>query len=221
MQLYITKGDIKVIIFDLDGTFYPYSFYEKQYYEFSVNTIMDLFGKEKTNAMRILSDNGVYEHYIPDKSKSLTDLVLRKGIGIDKWNSYRDKHFVISNFDKIETVKVCTLNKLKRIYKLYLVTNSTMNTTKRILEELNIQEEIFESIYSSESMYVCNIKKGKEYIYSLVKKENGIRFEDMLAVGDRYRVDLLPLVEQGGNGILVKTPDEIDKIQNILDERRV
>lgn len=221
MEQYLIKGDIKVIIFDLDGTLYPYSFYEKQYYEFSINTIINLFGKDKCDAIRILSDYGIYEHYIPDKSRSLTDLVLSKGISIDKWNSYRDKHFVISNLDKAETVKLCTLNGLKEIYKLYLVTNNTMKTTKRILEEIGIKEEIFENIYSSENMYVCKKKKGKEYVYSLIKEKNRLQFENMLAVGDRYNVDLLPLLEQGGSGILIKMPDEIDLIQKILVERRI
>lgn len=221
MQQYIITGDIKVIIFDLDGTFYPYSFYEKQYYEFSINAMMDLFEKDKYDAIRTLSECGIYDHYIPDKSKSLTDLVLSRGISINKWNSYRDKYFVISNFDKVETVKSRTLNELKVIYKLYLVTNNTMKTTKRILKELGVQEEIFEKIYSSENMYVCKTKKGKGYVYSLIKEKNRLQFENMLAVGDRYNVDLLPLLEQGGNGILVKMPDEIDMIQDILVERRV
>lgn len=221
MEQYNIQGDIKVIIFDLDGTLYPYSFYEKQYYEFSIKTMIDLFGKDKCDAIKMLSDYGVYDHYIPDKSKSLTDLVLSRGISLDKWNSYRDKYFVISNLGKAETVKLCTLNELKKFYKLYLVTNNTIKTTKKILKELGVQEEIFENIYSSENMYVCKKKKGKGYVYSLIKEENGLQFENMLAVGDRYNVDLLPLLEQGGNGILVKTPDEIDMIQNILAERRV
>lgn len=220
MQCYIVNSDIKAIIFDLDGTFYPYSFFEKQYYEFSIKAMIYLFKKDKEEAIRELSDYGVYEHYIPDKSKSLTDYVLSKGISIDDWNTYRDNHFVISDFNHVETVNVCTLCELKGSYKLYLVTNNTWDTAKRILDELGIQTEMFEKIYSSENMYVCKEKKGKGYVYSWIKEENNLQFKNMLAVGDRYNVDLLPLLERGGNGILVKTPDEIDMIQNILDVRK-
>ena len=216
MQIFLKENCIRIIIFDLDGTFYPYSFYKEKYYAFAVQAVMELFGRKQDDAIEILNEYGIYENYIPNKTKSLTDLVLMKGIGINEWNEYRDEHFVITGFAKTQTVKMETLINLKREFKLYLVTNDTITTTKRILKELSIDFEIFSGIYTSEDMYVQETKKEKDYIYSLIKEKNEVSFKNMLAIGDRYTVDILPLLKYGGNGILIKEPNDIDKVQNII-----
>ena len=101
-----------------------------------------------------------------------------------------------------------------------MVTNNTKKSTNRILDELCIKKDIFRNIYTSEDMYISAVKKGKEYIYSLISKKERLQYKNMLSVGDRYSVDILPLLQQGGSGILVKSPSEISMIQSILDERR-
>ena len=216
MQIFLKENCIRIILVDLDGTFYPYSFYKEKYYAFAVQAVMELFGRKQDDAIEILNEYGIYENYIPNRTKSLTDLVLMNGIGINEWNEYRDEHFVITGFAKTQTVKIETLINLKREFKLYLVTNDTITTTKRILKELSIDLKIFSGIYTSEDMYIRETKKEKDYIYSLIKEKNKVSFKNMLVIGDRYTVDILPLLKYGGNGILIKEPNDIDKVPNII-----
>jgi len=55
-------------------------------------------------------------------------------------------------------------------------------------------------------------------VYANIAKELNILPSNMLVIGDRLKVDVEPLLELGGSGIIVKHPDEFKIILNEMNK---
>ena len=148
---------------------------------------------------------------------SFTEFIISKGISPSEWNTFRDENYKITGFENTCVVTETTLRNIGKERSLYLVSNNSQKTIIRILNEMSIPKHLFECIYSSNDMINLYKKCTKKHIYQHIKAELGCSYQDMLAIGDRYISDLKPLIDFGGNGILVDSPTEIEGIALILN----
>ena len=71
---------------------------------------------------------------------------------------------------------------------------------------MNISKKIFKKIITADS---GEYKGDKLEGIKLISKISGIALKNILSVGDKYWVDIEPFIKIGGNGFLVKNPEDI------------
>lgn len=209
MKQYINSHNIKAILFDVDGTFYPVSFYISVYYQFLITAMRHYFDYDEEKAVAELDAYGIYPYFDP-KAKSGTDYMINHGITVTKWNRYRDLYYRLDDFSHTETVKAQTLQALSLQYDLFIISNNTPAVIADTLSQMAIDPEWFKRIYTSVDLIKDGQKCSKDYVYRQIHDTYHYDYGQMLAVGDRYPVDLAPLIHLGGNGLQVDHPDDID-----------
>ncbi len=198
------KMNFKLLIFDMDGTLYDLNDvlsmnYSMQIAFFSRKTKMDA-----EEAIRLFNKNGIFP-YICKESKSATEFFASNGLSKIEWNNFRESHFDI---DKINVTKAvdssCIVNNSQR-YKLVLLTSNSYNNVVNILERLSIPLSSFTEIVTSDICY--NLPNfNKKDAMRLISSKYGIPFSSILSIGDRYSTDIAPMLELGGYGALLKSP---------------
>ena len=216
MEIFINNKEIDAVIFDMDGTFYPIEFYQDNYYKFAVLAVKHFLSLSDKDCISYLHNNGIAPNNNPINAASLTDLILNTGVSLQEWNRFRDENFILTGFKNTETVSLESLIKIAEKADIFIMTNNTDCSTKRILQELCIPRALFKDVVTSQRLVVGNKKMTKEYGYSQLATKYKYHYNQMLAVGDRYFVDIQPLTELGGNGILVEKPTDIDFIADLI-----
>lgn len=198
---------------DFDGTLYSNSLYMKNYYDFAIEALKDFFGYSRNEAKEILLDNKIY-YRETSKNGSVTQLMLRLGVSLQEWNTYRNKYFHIKiEKDKIVDKKI--LYEITKSYPVFLLTNNTLCEVSVLLSQMDVSKNIFQKIITADSE---EYKGDKLEGIKIISKNNGIPLKNILSVGDKYMVDIEPFVKIGGNGFLVKNPGEISALWEKLKE---
>lgn len=206
---------IKVIIFDFDETMY-YSANIKTYYvEYIKNTLRTLTDLPDETIIELMEKYGFM-------SSGETRIGFGKnchkfGVTPEQWNSYRIDNFFQIDYENAEIIDNAVYKKLAEKYKLYIVSNEVYENIVYKGEKLNIDLTpfIIRAPYKSE---VLNNKFTKQDVMEQIIKENNISPAEAMVFGDRYNVDILPMENLGGSGVLVKHPREIEQYakENLL-----
>jgi len=210
MKQYIYSNKIKLIILDLDGTLYPRDLYFNKYYDFTVKSLNRLFNFSSDDAIRILNNFGISADHSKDQ-ESISALIISLGMSIKDWNDYRDKNFNIESLVNPNKELVSYLKYLKRFYKIVIFTNNTKITSEKILNRIGIfNESIIDFLLTSD--YGLELKPHKEG-FEFIKVKFGLLFSEIVSIGDRESIDIKPLLDLGGNGILISNPSELLEIE--------
>jgi FMN phosphatase YigB (HAD superfamily) len=219
MQKILNHKGHKAIIFDMDGTFYPNSVCEKQYHDFAILAVMHYMDCSRSEAVGVLTDARIATFTQSENPNSLTDLIVNHGITMQDWNSFREEHYILDFFSGCESVNPRTLVSLKRSYRLFLVSNNTLKSIQHILHALNVPLETFDEIYPSTSMMRGGKKMMKDYVYEQICRKYKLSPQQVIVVGDRFAVDVLPMLDLGGDGFVIERPSDIDLIAGELEDR--
>ncbi|MCD8178060.1 MAG: HAD family hydrolase [Tannerellaceae bacterium] len=217
MKLYISNNRISTIIFDMDGTLYPRNIYQKKYYDFTLSSIQHIFNKTKREAIEILKGENITDNP-KNEQGSVSYLMRNLGMSIKDWNNYRDNHMDVSIFINANPKLVKCIGLLKEKFRLAVITNNTQKSTEKILSKIGFNSTSFDIIITSDSNLGL---KPSPISFSHIKEKYQLYYQEMLSIGDRYIVDIKPLLDLGGNGIEVSTTDEIIYIieNNIIIEK--
>jgi HAD superfamily hydrolase (TIGR01549 family) len=208
MRLYIRGSSFKAIVFDLDGTLYPRETYISAYYDFTLHALGELLHYGRKDAEEALRKENISGDP-KAKQGSVSSLMVRLGVPIDFWNKYRDEKFALSRLVSYDPELEEGVRRLGSSYHLAIVTNNTLITTKNILAKLGLADADFSLIITSDSE--LSVKPiSKCFIH--VAERLTISPHAMLSIGDRFKVDIEPLLALGGSGILVSGPKEIPLI---------
>jgi len=202
---------IDTIIFDLDGTFYENDLDMSNYYHLAKDFLIVKFDLSENEAENLLKQYNVFQKF-SENSGSVTTMMLKLGIDREEWNTYRNNNFNLKVFDNRNFVNPNFLLYLEKQYKLFLLTYNTASTTEKILKSIGISKDLFIDIFTSDSALWQNTSFSKKEAFVYISENFNIPFEKMLSVGDRHEVDILPLLELGGSGVLVKNPKEIENV---------
>lgn len=205
MQTYLNNTFFETLIFDLDGTLYPRIIYLSEYYNFALKASKELLGLSDDEAKVFLESGNIFQNPIGEPG-SVSSLLVRRGISLRNWNDYRNKYFDISIHVSLDIELVGTLQTLSKLYKLALITNNTSKITRQILNKLGLLETIFSVILTSDDNIAL---KPDIQSFAYVLKRLGTQPKSMLSIGDRYNVDIAPVLTIGGSGVLVYEPHEI------------
>lgn len=201
---------IKAIIFDLDGTLYDLADIAKVYYDIEIRFLKDYFHKTGEEAAAFLSENGVTKEP-SEKAKSATDLFYRIGVPKKVWVDFREKYFDPSGIKKEKAVSEAVLREFSEQAPIYLLSSNTYCNIEKILDKIGLAPTLFKEVYCSDKSPCGGIFTKKEVIASLIG-ELSIQPSELLSVGDRYNTDVVPALELGAKGAVVKEPAAVSAL---------
>lgn len=211
MEYYINNKSIKSIIFDFDETLYYSETMQDEYINFIKNSVMDLTGQSEDKVVSLMSEIG----FVKDNQSRprMRNSVVHFGSSIEAWDKYRENHFFIPDASKIISVNNESLAKLKQLFSLSIVSTEMVANIKTKAEKYNIDLSNFKYIYGSTS-YETTTEKSTFYKEIISKEE--ITPKEVVVIGDRFKVDIQPLLDMGGNGILIKTNKDLEQAIKFL-----
>jgi len=211
LKLYINESIFTLIIFDLDGTFYERRIYLKLYYDFAARFITSNTSMFTDEAYDYLKSKGF------DKSLgsvSVTDLIKDLGISLSYWNKVRDNEFDISSLLKPSKELIASVNLICKNYKTAILTNNTKFSAIRILKKIGFPPDTFTYLHTSDD---SNITKPMSEVFEIVADRLAVPYNEILSIGDRFEIDIEPVLKIGGSGVLVNGPQEVaDFLQSEL-----
>ena len=201
---------IKLFIFDMDGTLYYLGDLIRSGFDTSVSFLKEYLGMTKAEAISFLNENHIYP-YLSKEAKSTTQLFNTKGYDIDKWNEYRSQHFPYEDINIDNAIKEATLLSFKQIAPIVLLTNNTPTNIQKVLKQIHINQDIFEKIVINEQ---TDGHSSKRYAMEKLVQEYNLETDNVLSIGDRYDVDALPMLEIGGKALIIEHPLYLKEIIN-------
>lgn len=206
-----------LIIFDMDGTLYDLSDVMGVVYETQVSFLQERMGWTRGKVIQFLGENDI-EPQVTQKSKSATELFNRLGFGRQEWAEYRQKIFPIEKIDPSKAVKPDLLERFAKLGDIVLLTSNTTLVCERILSRIGITKNLFVKI-------VCSDTEGVEMPFNkfieMSKLMGGGSYKSMVSIGDRYQTDIVPALELGGSGCLVKSVSSLEKICHDMESRHL
>ena len=206
---------IKVIIFDFDETMYTSSTIKEYYVKYIKQTLTDLTSLSEKEILTLMEKYGFMSN--GKERISFGKNCEKFGVTKEQWNNYR-----IDNFFQIDYKNAVTSNneiyeKLSKLKKLFIVSNEVKENLVYKAKMMNIDLKPF-TIYAPLKKDVLTYKSNKEDCYKKIIEECQVSPDDVLVVGDRYNVDILPLENLGGHGILINNAKQIEDIfkENVL-----
>ena len=195
--------NIKVIIFDFDGTLYKYLEW-KGYNQFFIKGIRKLFPELSDDEFNFYIKK--YKILNGDRTSERTAKLL-----LDLHNSTKGFYNFLKtvdfacNWEDGEIFPQELLEKLSKKYKLIIVSNSAEENIKFVSKNMGIDLKYFKEIISNQFKKedltkAYNLKK-------ILKKENVLPSQ-ILMVGDSYKYDLKPARELGFRTLLIKDNKE-------------
>ena len=203
---------VKAIIFDLWGTtiengVYPSPSKQAMYFLRVRSTFSDFIVKFEESFMRKehASLKEGFEAVVNDFDLRIPDFVYDKLVGM--WN----KNAILSK-EYPDTRKA--LEELrKQGYKLFLLTNIDKSSYDQLNEKFKL-EELFDEVYPS---FRIGLLKSNKESYEQLLKENKLKKQDVVMVGDSVESDIKSAEEAGVKAILVDRKDNREYEPKVKD----
>lgn len=206
--------DIKLIIFDLDGTLYNLDDVVALNYKMQIDFYSQKVSKPRSEVINIFSENGIFP-IMTEKSKSATEFFVRSGVSSNEWNSYREEHFDVSMIDKSCAATELQVKDFAEIAPLVLLSSNSFKNITKILSHIGIDKDLFEDIICSDHKYSdSSFKKIDEM--KLLKDRYKIDASSVISVGDRFKTDIEPMLSIGGLGVRVNGPQDLSDVLDAL-----
>ena len=199
---------IKNIIFDLDGTLYNSPEVFRQFAEAAYYTYAKVTKIPIEEAKKILEKRRAELARQKGFAVPYTLALISYGVPIETWHEENVAFFDPADFLAPNPALRDSLLKLKKKYRLVVLTNNNKIQTRRIIKALGL-DGVFHDVFTFNTFKLLKPHPG---ILKSVLERLAARPEECLMVGDRYEVDLVPARELGMKIFEVKGPDDIRKI---------
>lgn len=207
---------VKAIVFDFDETMYSSPTQNDAYVRYIFNAILNLSNYTENQAKKIIEDFGFDK--VGQARVSFGKNCEKFGIKQSAWNEYKIDNFFEVDYDNAIIVPNNLYFELSQKMPIFIVSNEIKENLVYKANKLGIDLSPFKDIYAPTKANPSMIEK-KDMMLQII---NNLKIEknNLLAIGDRYNVDIKPCEELGGAGIEVSGSQEVEKIiKYILNER--
>ena len=212
---YITGNldKIKVIIFDFDETLYYSPNILKLSLDYKRQALIDMKGCTPAEADELLARFG---YTLENKhAEAFGNNMANFGLTEEIWNEYKKVKTFVPPANEVKVLSNELLRRLASKYKLYIV-------SRDIYENIVMKCKLYKIDLSNFSAVICPRAENnyftpadKSTFYSEILRENDISASQAIVFGDRYKVDIAPMLALGGNGVQIQT---ITDLKNALNE---
>ena len=188
---------IKIVIFDFDDTLYSDK-NPKPWRDYCLNAI-EFFLQKRSDYQQIMDE--VLTRSFSDNQ--LIAFLKNYDVREEIINDYFKTHQVEDGtFDNCTIVSDESLASFANHFKLFIVLNSRKESVVKNMSILNINPRYFIDIIS-------NTETSKTHAYQDIIKKHNISPEELLVIGNSYNSDILPALEIGANGRVVRSANFI------------
>ncbi len=201
-SLLMKENKRKLVIFDLDDTIYPESMYNLACYKASSECVYKDYGIDIYPEIERRFNNGEYRDLfnkaLKDKGLFLNESYIRSKL-LAAYRSYKPDLRPYAGF-------LNEIEKLKRNYKLAIITDGNINIQRHKIESLSIKK-YFEYILCSSELG-DGISKPMAQPYEKVLSHFNILANDAVYIGDNIEKDFIYPMSCGMHSILLKNLEE-------------
>ncbi len=216
MRVYDNGSRPQLVVFDLDGTLYPRESYAELVLDVIGRGLVELGGLTPQVARDRVAQ--LRQMMATDwDGTSTTAFVLAQGVDAAQWQQYRSKHLDIASGLSHDDRVVAGITDLRRYFHVALLTNNTRALANRILRKIGFADNAFSVVVAAED--VGAHPKPSPAAFQTVLDKLHVPAVSTWSVGDRYDIDIAPLVQLGGAGITLSGPDEIRAAASVLVAR--
>lgn len=212
--------EIEVIIFDFDETLYYCPNAQTLYTDYLTRAILDL--SYSTTIKKHVAEELTRRGYLGDKAErpSFSEHCEEYfSIYQPEWEAYKKKHFFEPDYSLSTIVDNGVLHKLSQKHVLILVSNEIIDNIAYKAQKLGIDLSVFARIYAPTRDHPTG--EPKDEIYRRIINTYLLDGTQIYSVGDRYHIDIEPLLRRGGAGLLVDNTADTTKFlaEKFLSEK--
>ena len=219
MKIYKIPTDLRAFIFDIDSTLYTNQAYAFEQVDCQVRQFAKERGITADEARRMVADyrkKFAAEH---NGSKvSLGNTLLAFGVPIEQSVQWRRELLEPADFLGRDDRLIETLKALQSKYQLICVTNNPVLPARKTLDAIGVSD-FFPEIVGLDTCFKSKpaLEPFQTAVELLSKSacasgRESISAENIVAVGDRYDMDIKLPLEMGMGGILVSGVEEVYQI---------
>jgi len=212
LKSYLNNLNIKALIIDIDNTLYNNDAYLMHQYQEIVKELA-LLKKMTFNELEscILNLKDIFLK-VNSKNASLSKILNYLEIDIEENISIRKRVIKPTLYLKYDDNIYNSILKLKEKYILVCLSNNPLKINYEVLDLLKIKD-FFNFVIGLDSF---KIPKPSLIPFKKIKESLNLNYSQILSIGDRYEIDIDPLLNLGGNGLLIENIEDFYNINNTI-----
>lgn len=212
MKTFSLPKRISGVVFDLDNTLY----FNEAYIDFQNSSLINRFAEDRGMTFEEAS-SFVFElrkmRAGEGKARpSLTEAFGEKGVDIPTSVAWREELFRPEDHLQTDPRLQEMMQILRKRFRIGVVSNNPRSVIERSLEVLGISHDSIEVV----GLDTCHEPKPSFCGFAYFLNRTELSVEECVVVGDRYDIDLEPVITRGGGGVLIEKAGEIYRIYDIL-----
>lgn len=200
----------RLIVFDMDGTLYGLDAVMPIIYETQIAFLRLKKNVSRDEAVFFFNDNCVFP-FVAEKSRSATRLFQESGFDLREWNEFRETRFPFDAIAPNDAVSMAMMEGFRLLGTCVLVTSNSLKNVDRILNKIGIRPTVFNRIVSNDATSDKRPFEKKDAFRRLLD-DYSVQPHQAFSIGDRFPTDIEPMLSLGGNGILVSTPESLQRV---------
>jgi len=201
-------------LFDLVGTIAWSAELEETLRGAAVKCVASRLGTNEMGAEKELRRREKQQQVQLGYRPSLTGLVASFDIGVREWASCQHQ-IEIEEYLTPDSEVIGCIDTLMQWYGVTVYTNMPARLTHRALQTLGLRHAFLEPCCSDQ---LGSIKPDRRTVRRIAAERRFV-LESTLAIGDRYEIDLVPVIESGGIGYLVSGREGLLTLCDALIQR--
>lgn len=213
MIIYRQRPRVRGFLFDIDSTLYRNDAYFHHQHDVQIARLAhNLNNSQQELEIEIEKHKRSFADQNGGRKLSLSNIFLKFGVDIKTSVSWREELITPELFLKTDSKLVEAMSLLREKGEIVCVTNNPRSIGLRTLEALGVCEKV-KAVLGMDEFY---LSKPNPEIFEAGFKLLDVDPAEVLAVGDRYAVDLEEPEKMGAAAVLVESMEDVYQLPSLI-----
>lgn len=215
MKTFLQPDKPHALLFDIDNTLYRNDEYIRSQVDGQIRRFCEVRGIDPAEGHALVRQTKAELERVEGRRPSLANTLVALGVPIADSIQWRLELIVPETFLSVDDALHQTLSRLRGHVPLAALTNNPHEIGVRSLRALGI-DALFDAVTGLDDSGESKPSWGP-FQHALTQLH--VPVGGVLMIGDRYDVDLEPVICRGGGAILVESREDVSCIPDLLEER--